>query len=85
MNTYTCTPQQWAENSKIPFRVMEKEADMHVEMARLMADVLKKNNAVKLVGILEVEKVEYSNLEDQEPKEIYKNIDMKKYTFSIIK
>ena len=31
---------------------------------------LKKNNAVKLVGILEVEKVEYSNLEDQEPKEI---------------
>lgn len=31
---------------------------------------LKKNNAVKLIGILEVEKVEYSNLEDQEPKEI---------------
>ena len=33
-------------------------------------EFLKANNAVKLVEILEVEKVEYSNLEDKEPREI---------------
>lgn len=44
MNTYTCTPQQWAENSKIPFRVMEKESQMYDEMARLMADTIIENN-----------------------------------------
>ena len=43
MNIYRIAKEEWAKNSKIPFRVMEKEADMHVEMARLMADVLKKN------------------------------------------
>lgn len=40
------------------------------EVTEARYNFLKKNNAVKLVGILEVEKVEYSNLEDQEPKEI---------------
>ena len=45
MNIYRIAKEEWAKNSKIPFRVAEKEADMHVEMARLMADVLKKNNA----------------------------------------
>ena len=33
-------------------------------------EYLKQNNAVKLVEILEIEKVEYSNLADIEPKEI---------------
>lgn len=33
-------------------------------------EFLKANNAVKLVKILEVERVEYSNLEDKEPREI---------------
>ena len=33
-------------------------------------EFLKANNAVKLVEILEVERVEYSNLEDKEPREI---------------
>ena len=40
------------------------------EVTEARYNFLKKNNAVKLVGILEIEKVEYSNLEDQEPKEI---------------
>lgn len=40
------------------------------EVTEARYNFLKKNNAVKLIGILEVEKVEYSNLEDQEPKEI---------------
>ena len=40
------------------------------EVTEARYNFLKKNNAVKLVRILEVEKVEYSNLEDQEPKEI---------------
>ena len=33
-------------------------------------EFLKANNAVKLVEVLEVEKVEYSTLSDNEPKEI---------------
>ena len=33
-------------------------------------DFLKANNAVKLVEVLEVEKVQYSTLSDNEPKEI---------------
>ena len=33
-------------------------------------EYLKQNNAVKLIEILEIEKVEYSNLADIEPKEI---------------
>ena len=33
-------------------------------------EFLKKNNAVKLVEVLEVEKVQYSTLSDNEPKEI---------------
>lgn len=33
-------------------------------------EFLKENNAVKLIEVLEVEKVEYSTLSDNEPKEI---------------
>lgn len=33
-------------------------------------EFLKANNAVKLIEVLEVEKVEYSTLSDNEPKEI---------------
>ena len=45
MDIYKISKEEWAKNSKIPFRVAEKDTDMHVEMARLMADVLKENNA----------------------------------------
>ena len=41
------------------------------EVTEARYNFLKKNNAVKLVGILEVEKVEYSNLEDQEEKDVW--------------
>ena len=44
MNTYTCTPEKWLENATIPMRVMEKEAEMYDEMARLMADTIIENN-----------------------------------------
>ncbi len=44
MDIYKISKEDWAKNSKIPFRVAEKDTDMHVEMARLMADVLKANN-----------------------------------------
>ena len=44
MNTYTCTPEKWLENAKIPMRVMEKEAEMYDEMSRLMADSIIENN-----------------------------------------
>ena len=44
MDIYKISKEEWAKNSKIPFRVAEKDTDMHIEMARLMADVLKANN-----------------------------------------
>lgn len=42
-NTYTCSPQEFKDNSKIPFRIMESEGAMYDEMARLMADTIINN------------------------------------------
>lgn len=54
LNTYTCSPQEFQKNSKIPLRVMDTEAAMYEEMARLMADTIKKNGEEKTVIICPV-------------------------------
>lgn len=54
VNTYTCSPQEWKDNSKIPFRVMPTEDSMMDEIARLMADTIKNNGDNKTVIICPV-------------------------------
>lgn len=54
IDTYKCTPEEFSKNSKIPFRVMEKEEDMYQEIARLMADTIKANGEEKTVIICPV-------------------------------
>ncbi len=54
MNTYTCTPEEYAKNAKIPLRIMKTEDAMYDEMARLMADTIKNNGDDKTVIICPV-------------------------------
>ena len=44
--TYTCTPEEFLKNARLPVRIMETEADMMEEIAQLMfeAIVAKPNN-----------------------------------------
>lgn len=44
-NTYTCSPEEFKTNCKIPLRIMDVEEDMYVEIARIMADTVKEKNA----------------------------------------
>ena len=46
MNTYYCSSEEFIKNSKIPVRVMETQDLMHREIASIMLDVIKKNNAL---------------------------------------
>ena len=48
----------------------ERQANDEFYCTKERYEFLKANNAVKLVEVLEVEKVEYSTLADNEPKEI---------------
>ena len=69
-NTYTCTPEEWKKNSKIPMRVMETEDSMYDEIARIMADTIKNNGDDKTVIICPVgpifhyPKFRYSEIRD---------------------
>lgn len=54
LNTYTCSPEEFKKNSRIPLRIMEQEADMYKEIARLMADTIINNGDEKTVIICPV-------------------------------
>lgn len=54
VNTYTCTPEEWKNNTKIPMRVMETEESMYQEIGRIMADTIKNNGDDKTVIICPV-------------------------------
>lgn len=43
---YSCSGDEFIKNSKIPVRVMETQDLMHREIASIMLDVIKKNNAL---------------------------------------
>ena len=49
--TYTCTPEEFLKNARLPVRVMETEADMMEEIAQLMfeAIVAKPNNGKTVI------------------------------------
>ena len=49
--TYTCTPEEFLANARLPVRVMETEADMMEEIAQLMFDaiVAKPNNGKTVI------------------------------------
>ena len=49
--TYTCTPEEFLKNARLPVRVMETEADMMEEIAQLMFDaiVAKPNNGKTVI------------------------------------
>ena len=49
---------------------IEREVNDEFYCTKERYEFLKTNNAVKLIEVLEVEKVEYSTLSDNEPKEI---------------
>lgn len=49
---------------------VERQANDEFYCTKERYEFLKANNAVKLVEIMEVEKIEYSTLADNEPKEI---------------
>lgn len=51
-------------------RKIERQINDEFYCTKERYEFLKANNAVKLVEILEVEKIEYSTLTDNEPKEI---------------
>lgn len=51
-------------------RKIERQINDEFYCTKERYEFLKANNAVKLVEILEVEKIEYSTLADNEPKEI---------------
>lgn len=52
--TYTCSPKELSDNSRIPFRVMGQEEDMYKEIARIMADTIKAKNGERTVIICPV-------------------------------
>ena len=52
--TYYCSPEEFAKNSKIPLRVMKTEESMYEEIGRLMADTIKNNGDDKTVIICPV-------------------------------
>ena len=51
---YKCTPEELMKNAKLPFRVMESEEAMYDEIARIMADTIKKNGGKRTVIICPV-------------------------------
>ena len=42
--TYTCSPEEFKTNCKIPLRIMDREDEMYEEIARIMADTIKAKN-----------------------------------------
>lgn len=53
-STYTCSGEELKLNSKIPFRVMDKEDDMYEEIAQIMVDTIKAKNGEKTLIICPV-------------------------------
>ena len=54
MNIYEVSPEVVKSQSKVPFRVMEKEQDMYEEIAQIMFDTIKANGDEKTVIICPV-------------------------------
>lgn len=54
MNTYTCSPQEFLKNTKLPTRVMNSEADMYEEIAQIMVDTIVNNDGKRTVMICPV-------------------------------
>ena len=52
--TYTCSPEEFMEHAKLPVRVMEDEASMYDEIARIMADTIIKHGDGQTVIICPV-------------------------------
>ena len=52
--TYSCSPDEFVKNSKIPIRVMESESAMYQEIAQIMFDTIKNNGDDKTVIICPV-------------------------------
>ncbi|MBQ4527869.1 MAG: glucosamine-6-phosphate isomerase [Clostridia bacterium] len=52
--TYTCSPEEFKNNCKIPLRVMEFEDDMYEEIAQIMVDTIKAKNGEKTLIICPV-------------------------------
>lgn len=53
-DTYTCTSEKFLENAKLPVRIMDCEAAMYDEIARIMADTIKANGDNQTVIICPV-------------------------------
>lgn len=52
--TYTCSPEEFLKNARLPVRVMPTEAAMYEEMAELMMQVIRENGDEKTVIICPV-------------------------------
>ena len=51
---YSCSPEEFIKNAKMPVRVMESEAAMYEEIAEIMASTIEKKNGEKCVIICPV-------------------------------
>lgn len=52
--TYTCSPESFIKNAKLPVRIMDSEAAMYDEIARIMADTIIANGDGQTVIICPV-------------------------------
>lgn len=52
--TYTCSSEEFKNGCKIPLRVMDKEEDMYIEIARIMVDTIKEKKGEKTLIICPV-------------------------------
>ena len=44
---YSCSPEEFMKNARMPVRVMESEAAMYEEIAEIMASTTEKKNGEK--------------------------------------
>jgi glucosamine-6-phosphate deaminase len=77
--TYSCSPQEFLQNSKIPVRIMESEDDMYEEMSDIMIDIIIKNKDKKAVFICPVGPIAHYPLFVKKVNE--KNVNLKNVWF----